>query len=99
MSGPVRPQTMQTTAPLTTSATPAASGKCGSGRVENAIRPCEDWSVTPASWQARRRRYSLWRSAWSWRPNSLCWCRRFEARRLSIRAQRRQRGPQYRCPR
>ena len=50
----------------------ATSGEGGSSRVGNAIRPCEDWSVTPASWQANRRRYSFCRSTWSWRPSSLC---------------------------
>ena len=72
MKGPDRPQTMQTATPSTTSAALATPGECGSGRVGNAIRPCEDWSVTPASWQANRRRYSFCRSTWSWRPSSLC---------------------------
>ena len=52
---------------------PALSGEPGSPRVRNAIRLCEDWSVTSTSPATRRRRYSLWRSAWSCRPNSLCW--------------------------
>lgn len=76
MKGPDRPQTMQTTTPFTTSAALASSScECGSGKVKDAIRLWEDWSVTPTSWQARSRRYSRWRSAWSRRPSSLCWCR------------------------
>ena len=43
MKGPPRPQIMQTATPFTTS---AASGERRSKRVENSIRPWEDWSVT-----------------------------------------------------
>jgi hypothetical protein len=50
MKGPERPHTMQTTIPSTTNAALAScSCECGSGKVNNAIRPCEDWSVTPTS--------------------------------------------------
>lgn len=99
MNGPERPQTMQTATPFTTSAALASSSECGSEKVRNALWSCEDWSVTPTSWQAKRSRYALWRSAWSSRPGSLCWCRRLDMRRLSSRASRRHRGPQNRWPR
>jgi hypothetical protein len=61
MKGPLRPQSMQTATPFTTSAATASCVR-RSRRVENSIPPCEDWSVTiwPA---ASRARYAAWRSA------------------------------------
>jgi hypothetical protein len=42
MNGPVRPQTMQTATPSTTSAALDTSAEHGSARVGNPIRPRED---------------------------------------------------------
>jgi hypothetical protein len=54
MNGPVRPHTMQTATPFTSNAAFADVGDGSSAKVRNSIRSCEDWSVTPTSWQARR---------------------------------------------
>jgi hypothetical protein len=58
MKGPLRPHTMQTATPFTTSAAPTY----GARRVGNSARPREDCPVTiwPASSRAR---YVAWRSA------------------------------------
>jgi hypothetical protein len=104
MKGPDRPQTMQTTTPLlarrtegaatTVAPSSAASDEHDSGKVDSSTTACEDWSVTAKPRAAIRSRYSAWRSAWFCRPNSLCCSRRFDARRLSMRAALRQRRPQ-----
>ena len=104
MKGPDRPQIMQTTAPpltrraedAATTVAPfsAASDEHDSRKVDRSTSACEDWSVTDKPRAAIRSRYSAWRSAWFCRPNSFCCSRRFEARRLSMRAALRQRRPQ-----
>ena len=104
MKGPDRPQIMQTTTPplarrtdgaaTTVAPSSAPSGEHDSGKVDSSTSACEDWSVTGKPRAASRSRYSACRSAWFCRPNSFSCSRRFEARRLSIRAALRQRRPQ-----
>jgi len=104
MKGPDRPQTMQTTTPplarpaegATTTVAPssAVSDEHDSGKVDSSTSACEDWSVTGKPKATIRSRYSAWRSAWFCRPYSFCCSRRFEARRLSMRAALRHQRPQ-----
>lgn len=78
MKGPDRPHTMQTTAPPLArpvqfeaiAVAPFSNGH-DSEKVDNSTSAWEDWSVTDKPKAASCSRYSLCRSAWFSRPNSL----------------------------